>query len=354
MMLRLVLVGIVAGLGVTIPSRPAGQGWFGSAGRWANSVLAELDTWKPDERGSVRVAPKEHECEQCRLARVALASRQRTIGATEASRSTKWTPAPAVGRAEKPAITLPAAMVSKNTIQRKVVFEPIAVSEDFYAGVAFELNKNAEGLDLPQPPALPTAVVVETSPVRTTESLELELPEVLCGATDDDLAEIRSMFDEDAAPANTESSRVAQAIESPVVSPVIGAAVSLVCVEPARPVVTTQPLTQVKAQADSLPWPAFAPTEPVAKSPTKVVHETTVPWPVFAPVEARDDALASETALPRNATPAVTASQSAPIPMHAGSSSEAGLGQAVRLTRQALGAWMSVLVRSEPVQVTAR
>ena len=47
MMLRLVLVGMVAALGVTIPSRPDGRGWLGSAERWAKSVLADWDTWRP-------------------------------------------------------------------------------------------------------------------------------------------------------------------------------------------------------------------------------------------------------------------------------------------------------------------
>ena len=47
MMLRLVLVGIVAGLGVTVPGREDGDRWLGSAERWANSVLADWDNLAP-------------------------------------------------------------------------------------------------------------------------------------------------------------------------------------------------------------------------------------------------------------------------------------------------------------------
>ena len=64
MMLRLVLVGMVAGLGVTIPSRPVGHGWLGSAERWANALLADWDSWRPDENEGTRVSGTAHECEQ--------------------------------------------------------------------------------------------------------------------------------------------------------------------------------------------------------------------------------------------------------------------------------------------------
>ena len=45
MMLRLVLVGMVAALGVTIPGGTNRGGWLDSTGRWANSVLVDWDTW---------------------------------------------------------------------------------------------------------------------------------------------------------------------------------------------------------------------------------------------------------------------------------------------------------------------
>ena len=49
MMLRLVLVGMVAALGVSIPSQPSCEHWYDSAQAWAMSLMAEWDTWEPSD-----------------------------------------------------------------------------------------------------------------------------------------------------------------------------------------------------------------------------------------------------------------------------------------------------------------
>ncbi len=49
MMTRLVLVGLVAALGVTLPSRPDCDRWISSTQRWASRVLADWDTREPHE-----------------------------------------------------------------------------------------------------------------------------------------------------------------------------------------------------------------------------------------------------------------------------------------------------------------
>jgi hypothetical protein len=49
MFARLVLVGLVAALGVTLPSRLECDRWMSSAQNWACRVLADWDTWKPRE-----------------------------------------------------------------------------------------------------------------------------------------------------------------------------------------------------------------------------------------------------------------------------------------------------------------
>ena len=49
MMTRLVLVGLVAALGVTLPSRPDCDRWIASTQKWASRVLADWDTWEPHE-----------------------------------------------------------------------------------------------------------------------------------------------------------------------------------------------------------------------------------------------------------------------------------------------------------------
>ena len=107
---------------------------------------------------------------------------------------------------------------------------------------------------------------------------------------------------------------------------------------PAHPVIAAAPpvvaesTTQSKDRAAAIPWPVFAPVEPVAQSPVRVVQETTVPWPVFAPEPV------SSAATPGN-----------------DSSPEAGWAQAIDLTRQAMCAWLNVLAgTTSPVEVTAR
>ena len=49
MMTRLVLVGLVAALGVTLPSRPDCDRWIASTQTWACGLLANWDTWEPNE-----------------------------------------------------------------------------------------------------------------------------------------------------------------------------------------------------------------------------------------------------------------------------------------------------------------
>ncbi len=74
MMLRLVLVGVVAALGVSVPSQPSCEHWFESAQAWTTSLLAEWDTWEPEVEDGPRLVgtPNAIGCEECRLARMRL------------------------------------------------------------------------------------------------------------------------------------------------------------------------------------------------------------------------------------------------------------------------------------------
>ncbi len=192
MMLRLVLVGIVAGLGVTIPSQQVGQGWLGSADRWASSLLADWDTWRPEDSGHQRVAAIVHECEQCRLARSGVVLRERKVAPAGTVRLTRWAPAQPAAGGEKPTGVSRPTRASRSTGAPVIAFDPIQINGDFYAGVAFELNKGAEGIDLPQPNEVSGAVASVSPPAVVTENTELDLPEVLCGATDEELAVVWS------------------------------------------------------------------------------------------------------------------------------------------------------------------
>jgi hypothetical protein len=84
MIMRLVLVGLVAALGVTLPSRPECERWMGSVQSWACGVLADWDTWKPCESDAYCLPSESHVTvsDLGRLARV-----QRL--ATESSKSSE-------------------------------------------------------------------------------------------------------------------------------------------------------------------------------------------------------------------------------------------------------------------------
>ncbi len=104
-----------------------------------------------------------------------------------------------------------------------------------------------------------------------------------------------------------------------------------------------------------IPWPAFAPEEPIARPSTAVVvRETTVPWPVFAPAESSIDHDAGSLTDRRDVVyPAIASTQPTTVsPPRPGPDSS--WGQAINLTRQAVCAWMGVLVKTGSVQVTAR
>jgi hypothetical protein len=55
MFTRLVLASLVAALGVTLPSRTDCQRWYSSVETWASAKLADWDTWQPAQRESQTV-----------------------------------------------------------------------------------------------------------------------------------------------------------------------------------------------------------------------------------------------------------------------------------------------------------
>ncbi len=77
MMLRLVLVGAVAALGVSVPGEPSCEHWYDSAQAWATSLLAEWDTWTAVDESEPRLPMTANHmaCEECRLARMRLVAK---------------------------------------------------------------------------------------------------------------------------------------------------------------------------------------------------------------------------------------------------------------------------------------
>ena len=201
MTLRLVLVGIVAALGVTIPSQPDGHDWLGRAERWANSVLADWDTWRPGDGASEhkreRIAASGHECEQCRLARAALAVRDRRLSwrrGFPVDQGWRLREHAAVTHGSQPVIYIIPLLVPSPR-SSTIRFEPIEVGADSSDGIAYELNRSAEGIDLVQPPAPAPAVaiVARPEPVAVAETVELDLADMLCGTMDEDLVDLPSL-----------------------------------------------------------------------------------------------------------------------------------------------------------------
>jgi hypothetical protein len=412
MMLRLVLVGMVAALGVTIPGGTNRGGWLVSAGRWANSAVVDWDTPRPDSSASQarRFATTRHGCEQCRLARAALALREQAAAASRVADSTKSTVAKAAAGSEKPTSDRHDVLTGDSSPAATIAFEPIAVGDDFYSAVAFELNRNAEAINFVQSPTAPTAILTRSQPVALAEGPEPEMPEVLCGLMDDDVddsaqiavtaqprGENESIASDvldsietgvEYATDETEATPISGAVASPIAAASMHAAAatygpelfeviacqtgqfgaedaslydeepspavvddrskSSVVAEPANPLIAAGPAVVAESTRQSagrvagIPWPVIAPVEAIAQPPTRVVQETTIPWPVFAPIDPHAGPSSAAESLSSAAAP------------RRDSSSKAGWGQAVDLTRQAMCAWMAVLVRSAPVEVTAR
>jgi hypothetical protein len=173
MFLRLVLVGMVAAMGVTLPSRWGCQHWFDSAGVWASATLAEWDTWRPKDAAgrSHTYLRGKTECPECRLARERARSRAQDLRTAGRSVVTAAATGAIVIAAEPRAAGPPA--VSAPAAQRKrVAIEPIQVAQDFVSGIASVLDAVPER---PEEKPTPTAAL-DHAPVPTPHSpLPLEV-----------------------------------------------------------------------------------------------------------------------------------------------------------------------------------
>ena len=412
MMLRLVLVGMVAALGVTIPGGTNRGGWLVSAARWGSSVNLDWDAWRPDNRANQapRVATTRHQCEQCRLARAAIALRERRPAPGVVATSTKSTSVQTGIGSEQRTADSHRVSAADSLRAPTLAFEPIDVANDFYTGIAFELNRNAEGIDLVQSPTAPTSSVARFEAVVLVENLETDLPAVLCGVTDEDDVEpaslaVASQPREENDPTasgtlissetgdefnlgETEATPTSEPDVSPVVAASVRAAAANDCPEPFE-VFTCQtgpineddaptyeealgPAIVAAASTSSVVTQPAAPLYPVA--PPVVAERTkpsldqgaVIPWPAFAPDDTSSQPstrVVQDTTVPwpvfapieltADSSRAAESFSSASAPRH-GSSSNASWGQAVDLTRQAVSAWMHVLSGSARVEVTAR
>jgi hypothetical protein len=98
MMLRLALVGIVAALGVTLPSQTSSDQWLVATERWASSVFACWDTWSPQDHApdiELMVAA-ERDSEPVRIASLPPSNQEERESAVITAATFGPIPAPAV------------------------------------------------------------------------------------------------------------------------------------------------------------------------------------------------------------------------------------------------------------------
>ena len=338
MTLRLALVSLVAGMGIGLPAWPAIEGWVGATQKWMNSRLADLDVRRGEEPLVVIHDLLTEEMERARASR--FARRQGVVEPSVAPRvATIALPHPSFPRVLPAALETPAPEIAPAPA---VVPEPLALPrlDDYLAGVIVGPPAPAAAPEFS--PARPDEMARlawdrfrETGSrlaqdfargVREAEAREsLDVAFAALEASDhlyfDDAFELKA----DVAPAAAEPAPVVvEAVEEPTPLPGFEAMEQAAELYFAGPIADEEaPAPEAVAETGTASGPA---TAAVADAPALA----SLPDDVFAP---------EEVAVPVQ----VAKADEAPAP--------AGVNRAVRLTREALGAWVNVL--TGPALVTA-
>ncbi len=310
MMLRLVLVGIVAALGITLPSPTQCESWLGKAENWASSFLATHDRWRPSEFAPL--SPQDvalaQECTQCRLAWLG-APRHELSGTGERGAEAAKIGTSAIAGVARTARReslkpMPARPVGGLSIHFEAmeVFAPIAIDRraanaiDGQAANSPLLIRNDDVADdqpnapAPAASAATAAALVDgwvfMSPAsgygpELFEAVAYQLEE--WGVDDAGPTHGR-------APCLTGSLPAAPAPPSVLglgteLNPQPESAASSIQEKTAAALPVAQTVIPMSETAALIPWPVFAPAPAPARAEaeTQLVHETTVPWPVLAP-----------------------------------------------------------------------
>jgi hypothetical protein len=165
MTLRLVLVSLVAGLGISAPGWPTLEGWVASSQKWVNTRLAEMDYRRSDEAKYVVI----HDLLKVEMDRARAAREASRVAKKPAQTQLAGTAVPANARTlrleqtSSPARSVDAAVVAARRVEiPRPTFDPIVVGDRLYTGVAYELNFRNDGINLPPSPVmlpLPTLAV---------------------------------------------------------------------------------------------------------------------------------------------------------------------------------------------------
>jgi hypothetical protein len=329
----MILVGLVAVLGVSLPSRSESGGWLSSAHNWVIAQLAEWDTYTPGEdRCVVLEAPEP-------LPR----------GATRAA--------------------------GRTNIPSPVTFRPIPIADDRDNRLADELNRLSEGLDGPATNAAIAESPADFVAVSSSDPIELKLALELCRIVE------ASAHDETVSSPAVSQPRQAEA--DPTIdeifadglnvfaTPVQGPAVP-VGPEPTSPAARTtfeliRPLVDFESDTAAA-LNRFA-------EGIEIVAEDAPPQPAriqaFEPIKVPADLESGiayelnraseglESVLPEvggfaKARPPIPASGPAAPAEGDRNPGDASIGKALDLTRDAALAWMNVLTGMTPVVTTSQ
>lgn len=183
--LRLLLVSLVAGLGLELPTRQDLERWAHSGQIWLCSTLDEWNAWEPasDEMFCVAAAPMPPAPVPAACAATAAEPAQPQSMPTETTSDSEFAavvddmvnrfaadlPATAGATAKTLLAEQPAAPTATPSAP---AFEPLDAPADLYPGVAYALNREAEGVAPPaQEPADVTGPVLPVEPAPEPASL---------------------------------------------------------------------------------------------------------------------------------------------------------------------------------------
>jgi hypothetical protein len=385
MMLRLVLVGLVAALGVSLPSRRDGESWLESARIWASAQLADWDTWRPQGSDSCRLAdapipvplgmapitPRVVVPEEGRLGEVPpnpprRSSRGLGLGASAREEAPRIDPAPSGD---------------------PVPFEPIAGDDEPDRGIAFVPDCATDGLQLGSaapsgeaPTELATAdsgdsveckVVVQV--YRAIEAAGLAgtlgaAPIPRSGVIEADA----TLFEED--PGGYEPSPEELASDGRPEAPRGGPRQPFVPIDlPTHPFAGAaegpNPLAEgiaIRREDAATPvarTPRFEPIDPPANPEAGIAEDLNRASDGLGPVPPGFARLAGSPARGAESVPStrprsqLAGDRNLPTiadPEARGPAANPGLAQAIHLTCDAAAAWMNVLAGSAPVAMTSQ
>jgi hypothetical protein len=252
MFARLVLVGLVAALGVTLPSRLECDRWMSSAQNWACRVLADWDTWKPRESDAYCLPPDRQSTasntgrfvrvERIGAGRLESSERQRNVQVTISTTDEK-------------------ATTCQRVVEGKDGWSPVVSSDHLELAMIVELYRIAEETQIQHP--------------RATRQ-----------------PDVGPLF-QSAAPRASAQSAPSQTLPSEVFAPVYPSNEIEIVQTPMLPADVFAPaetLTEVAPRivvVQDLPAQVFAPAEPPAEVQTTIVQ--LLPNEVFAPAAHGSD-----------------------------------------------------------------